>query len=95
MVMDPGDLGCDGAVPRGMEGKEETEKMGMKIRRSLSKAYQVARKAPAQQLREVWLKALPAGRAKAKISYKKQYITNEKRRVKGSGRNERVESAVK
>lgn len=70
--MDPGDLGCDSAAPRGMEGKEETEKMGMKTGRSLSEVYQVGRKAPALRLREVWLKPLSAGKAKVEISYKKK-----------------------
>ena len=78
IATDPRDLGCNSAVPRGREGKEETGKMGMKIGRSLSNVYQVARKAPALRLREVWLKALPAGKAKAEISYKKKCIMNGK-----------------
>lgn len=41
-------------MPRGMEGKEESEKMGMRIGRSLSKVSEVARKALALQLRGVW-----------------------------------------
>lgn len=64
MERDPGDPGC------GMEGKEETEKMGMKIGRSSSEAHEVARKAPAPRL-EVWSKVLPAGTAKAELAIKR------------------------
>lgn len=47
IVMDPGELGCSTAVPHGMEEKEEAKNTGMKIERSLSKVYRVARKVPA------------------------------------------------